>query len=213
MNMKTISILLLLMVSCTAPVKQESGVASQKHENVSVPIAQKVKPQLKPVAGDQSEPLFAETINERAKEANLSSLKSKKLSGDDLEFRVWVGFGKKPVEGFVIKRTDEQWEGTFLESINLTTKPPHRKQLSFPNSGWEQFWSQVVDAGLLTLQDSSQFKDEVQVADGTSYVVEIKEGDAYGTYAYMNPDYQKWTEAKQMLRIADILYTEFDTKR
>ena len=174
----------------------------------SASISQKVESQLKPVAGDRSEPLFAETINERAKEANLFPLKSKKLNRDDLEFQVWVGFGKKPLEGFVIKRVAAQWEGTFLESINLTTKPPYRKQLSPPKSGWEQFWSQLLDAGLLSLPDSSQLKDEVEVFDGTSYVVEVKKDGVYRTYAYMNPDYQKWAEAKQMLRIADILYTE-----
>jgi hypothetical protein len=201
------------MASCSAPVKQETNSAPQKQESVSAPTPQQVEPQLKPVTGDRSEPLFAETINERAKEANLSSLKSKTLSGDDLEFRVWVGFGKKPLEGFIFKRTNGRWEGTFLESINLTTKPPYRKGLSLPKSGWEQFWRRLVDAGLLTLPDSSQLKDEVRVADGTSYVAEMKKNGTYRTYAYMNPDYQKWEEAKQMLKIADILYTEFGVER
>ncbi len=201
------------MVSCAAPVVRESGNMSQKQENSSATVSQKVEPQLKPVAGDRSEPLFAETINERAKEASLSPLKIKKLSGDDLEFRVWVGFGKKPLEGFIITRVGGQWEGTFLESINLTTKLPYRKQLSSPKSGWVQCWSLLVDAGLLSLPDSSQLKDEVQVFDGTSYVVEVKKDGVYRTYAYMNPDYQKWAEAKQMLKIAEILYTEFSVER
>ena len=210
--MKTIPILLLLMASCAAPVIPESGV-SQKQENSSALISQKVEPKLKPIAGDRSEPLFAETIDERTKEANLSSLRSKKLNGDDLEFRMWVGFGKKPLDGFVVTRVGGRWEGTFLESINLTTKPPYRKQLSSPKSGWEHFWSQLLDAGLLSLPDSLQLKDAVEVFDGTSYVIEVTKDGAYRTYAYMNPDYQKWAEAKQMLRIAEILYTELGIAR
>src|SRR5215510_3810040 len=144
--MKTLLTLLLLMPSCSAPVRQESR-ASQE---------QKAETQLRPVAGDQSEPYFAEIIEKRARAANLSPLKSKDLSGDDLEFRVWVGFGKKPLEGFVIRRAKGEWEGTFLESMNATTKPPYLKQLSSPDSGWEQLWGQVVESGLLALPDSSQ---------------------------------------------------------
>jgi hypothetical protein len=210
--MKTISILLLLIASCSSPMRQESNVASQKQENSSAPTSRKVEPQLVPVAGDRSEALFAETIRERAEKANLPPLKSKNLSDDDIEFRMWVGFGKKPLEGFVVSRIGGRWGGTFLESINLTTRPPYRRELSLQN-GWEKLWSQLVDAGLLTLPDSSQLKDEVLVNDGTSYVVEVMQGSVYRTYAYMNPDYQKWREAKQMLRMANILYKGFGIER
>jgi hypothetical protein len=199
--------------SCSAPVRQELSRQSQEQENLSARAAQKAQAQLKPVAGDRSEPLFAETIDERAKAANLLPLKSKKLNGDDLEFRVWVGFGKKPLEGFVIERADGQWKGTFLESMNATTRPPYRRQLSSPESGWEELWSQVVDSGFLSLPDSSQLKGEVGVLDGTSYVVEVKKDGLYRTYAYLNPDHQTWKEAKQMLKIAGILYTGFGVER
>jgi hypothetical protein len=210
--MKTIVILLLLIASCLAPTRQESNVASQKQENNSSPASRKVEPQLVPVAGDRSEPLFAETIRKRAEKANLPPLKSKKLSGDDIEFRVWVGFGLKPLEGFVVSCEDGRWEGTFFESIIPTNKPPYRKEL-FPKSDWERIWGKLVDADLLTLPDSSQLKDEARVRDGTSYVVEVKQGSVYRTYGYMNPAHQKWKEAKQMLRIADLLYKEFGIKR
>lgn len=49
--------------------------------------------------------------------------------------------------------------------------------------------------------------------DGTSYVVEVKEDNTYRTYAYLNPDYQKSSEAEQMLKVADILYAEFGINR
>src|SRR5205085_1459114 len=125
----------------------------------------------------------------------------------DLEFRVWVGFGKKPLEGFVISRIDGKWQGTYLKSINDTVKPPYNKQLSSPKSGWDEFWKQVTDAGLITLPDFSELKGyKAEGVDGTSYVIEIKTDGIYQTYAYLNPDYQKQQEAKQMLRIADILY-------
>jgi hypothetical protein len=210
--MNAMTILLLLMAYCLAPAMQESNVASQKQENSSAPASRKAEPQLAPLAGDRSEPLFADSINERAKQASLPRLRSKNLSEDDIEFRVWVGFGKKPLEGFVISRIDGQWRGVFLESMNFTNKPPYRRELS-PKPGWEKLWRQLVDARLLTLPDSSQLKDEVRVKDGTSYVVEVKQGGVYRTYGYMNPSCQKWKEAKRMLRIADLLYKGFGLKR
>ena len=205
-QVKAILTLLLLVPSCSAPVRQESHT-----ENRSAP-AEKTHAQLKPFANYEFDLLFAD-INERAKAANLSPLDSEELTGDDLEFRVWVGFGKKPLEGFVISRADGRWKGTFLESMNATTKPPYRRELPSPGTGWEQLWSQLVASGLLTLPDSSQLKDEQIVHDGTSYVVEVKKDGVYRTYAYGNPDYQPWPEAKQMLRIASILYTGFGIER
>ena len=180
-----------------SPIKTSTPF-SNSNEKIEFPVRKR------------TELLFAEPINERVKEAKLVPLKVKRLDDNDLEFRVWVGFGKKPLEGFVISRIAEKWQGTYLESINDTIKPPYNKRLSPPKSGWEEFLNQVTDAGLLTLPDFSKLKGyEADGADGTSYVVEVKTNGIYQTYAYIQPDYQKHQEAKQMLRIADTLYTEF----
>jgi hypothetical protein len=194
------------MSSCSA--RKESPAESQEQTNF--PDRAHNAQLLNPVAGG---PLFAEIIDARVKSANLSPLNSKDLKRDDLEFRVWVGFGKKPLEGFVIERTDGQWKGAFLESMNATTEPPYRRALSSPKSGWEQLWSRLVDSGLLTLPDSSRLKGEAMVHDGTSYVVEVKKEGIYRKYRYGNPDHQVWEEARQILKIADALYTEFGVER
>jgi len=157
--------------------------------------------------------LVDEDRYEMAKRANLPPLKSKNLSEDDIEFRVWASFGKKPLECFVISHIDGLWGGVFLEAINRINKPPYRSELRSPKPGWEQLWSKLVDAGLLTLPDSSQWENGVRIKDGTSYVVEVKQGSVYRTYSYSDPSYQKWKEAKRMLRIADLLYKGFGIKR
>jgi hypothetical protein len=126
---------------------------------------------------------------------------------------VWVGFGKKPLEGFVVNRIGNGWQATFLESINPTTDPPYQKQLTGPKSGWPQLWNRLVAQDLLSLPDRLQLKGEKMVDDGTSYVVELKQNQTYRTYAYLNPDYQTWPEAQHMVKIADILYSEFGIKR
>jgi len=208
-GMKRIFLLFLLVTSCSNPVRQTSQRELQEQRNPVTVAVQKRELQLKPIAGDRSEPLFAEAIDHRAKAANLSPLRKKAINRDDLEFRVWVGFGKKPLEGFIIKRENMQWDGMFLESMNVTNKPPYCRQLSPPKSGWERLYSEVIDNGLFVLPDSSQFP----VPDGTSYVVEIKKGGVYRTYSYLTPDSQRWQEAKKMLRIVSILYTGFGIER
>jgi hypothetical protein len=177
-----------------------------------MPTPSRPAPQLKPVAGDRPGPLFTESVDARAKAANLTRLRSKTLASDDLECRVWVGFGLKPIEAFILTRTSGKWGGEFLESINQTTKPPYRRNIS-PAAGWDQFWNDLLDAGLFTLPDSSQLPDEAMVLDGTSYVVELRQGSVYRTYSYQNPDWQKWPEAKQMLRVAELLYSGFGVER
>jgi len=210
--MNAMTILLLLIAYFSAPAVLESNVASQKQENSSALAFQKPEPKLEPVDGDQFAPLVDESILERGKQANLPPLKSKYLSEDDIEFRVWCSFGKKPLEGFVIRRIDGQWKGVFLEAMNDINKPPYRRELS-PKPGWERLWSRLVDAGLLTLPDSSQWKREATKKDGTSYVVEVKQGSVYRIYSYSDPSDQKWKEAKRMLRIADLLFKGFGIKR
>jgi hypothetical protein len=167
--MKAMFILILLMVDFSVPARQESNLASQKQESASAPASRQVEPRLAPVAGDRLEPLADESIKRRAKKAGLPPLRSKDISEDDIEFRVWAFLGKKPLQGFVISRTDGQWEGVFLESMNQTNKPPYRRELS-PKPGWEKLWRRLVDARLLTLPDSSQWKNEVTVKDGAIYV-------------------------------------------
>ena len=169
--------------------------------------------QLKPIPGDTPQPLFASTILDRSKQADILPLNEKKLANDAFEFRVWVGFGKKPLEGFVITRTGNDWHGMFLESINATTRPPYKRDSIKPKSGWSRLWDRLIAERLLSLPDFSTLKNEETVFDGTSYVVELKDFHTYRTYTYMNPDYQRWPEAKRMCKIADILYSEFDLRR
>ena len=46
--------------------------------------------------------------------------------------------------------------------------------------------------------------------DGMSYVVEVNTQAMYRTYLYDNPSYAKCAEAKEMIRIGNIIAEEFD---
>lgn len=153
---------------------------------------------------------FAE-IDKRARLANLSDLRSTVLPQNDLEARVWVGFGLSAVEGFIIRRDEGRWSAVHLESI-LKKHPRNNSQEIFqtPKSGWENFWKRIVDEDILTLPDSSGLKNERLIDDGASFVVETNANGIYRTYHYDNPDWQEWKEAKQLIKISNIIAGEFD---
>lgn len=156
------------------------------------------------------EPIFFESINERAKQAKLPNLRTVILPQDDLEVRVWIGFGLTALEGFVLKRTAGQWSAIHLEGIHpRLRRSEYQKKLQAPKSGWEACWQRLVDAGVLTLPDASEVQCNADIPDGMSYVVEFNVNTTYRTYMYDNPDYAQCDEAKQMLRIGEIIAEEF----
>lgn len=160
---------------------------------------------------DAWEKIFFAEINKRAQIANLRDLRSTVLPEKDLQARVWIGFGLWAVEGFVIRRDGGNWSALHLENI-LPDSPKgiRQKELQAPKSGWENFWKRIVDEDVLTLPDSSEFKNEKLIEDGTSFVVETNINGTYRTYHYNNPDWQEFKEAKQMIKIGNIIAEEFD---
>lgn len=157
------------------------------------------------------EPLFFKEINAVGEFAGLTELRRTRLAEGDVEVRVWWGFGLEPLEGVVLKRVGGQWSATHLKG-DCYYKPQktYRKDLRPPKSGWESYWKQLVDAGILTLPDASEVNCNVGGLDGGSYVVEINKDKTYRTYMYDLPTEAKCNEAKQMVKIGDIMFEEFE---
>jgi hypothetical protein len=157
------------------------------------------------------EPFFFKEIDARTKEANLPSLRTIVLPNDDLEVRVWFGAGDYGIDGIILQRTSGQWTGTYLYGLS---KDPHFKKyqatIGPPRSGWEVAWQSLVGARLLQLPDASELKCNGLLQDGIGYVVETNTKKTYRTYMYDNPQVAKCDEAKQMIRIVEILDHEFD---
>ena len=195
--------MLTLLASCSTSVPQ-----MQKSESASMPQEENRLKLVIPTAW--SNPASFKRIDERTKEAHLPNLRSTLLPNDDIELRVWIEFAKQASpQGFIIKRTAGQWAATYLESINLTTHAPYQVNLNTPKSGWESFWSHLNEEGILSLPDSSELKGQEMAVDGVSYVVETNMNGTYRIYSYVNPRYQKWPEAKQMIKIVATLIDEF----
>ncbi|MCA1614064.1 MAG: hypothetical protein LC800_07920 [Acidobacteria bacterium] len=156
------------------------------------------------------EPIYFRSINERTSEANVPSLRTMVLPEGDFEIRVWVGFGLYGIDGLVLRRSSDRWSALHLHG--MIERPPHGKyerELGPPKSGWPNAWQRLEEAGVLTLPDASSINCDSGINDGKSYVVEVNKDSVYRTYQYDNPDYAKCAEAKQMIKIGEVIAEEF----
>jgi hypothetical protein len=163
------------------------------------------------IPSDGWEPNFFKSINERASTAGLPNLRAAPLPEDDLEVRVWAGFGVSALRGLALKKASGRWSATRLEGIRGDMpKDEYQKTISSPTSGWNVAWRRLVEAGVLTLPDASAVNCDTGINDGISYVVEVSKDGKYRTYMYDNPSHAKCDEARQMLKIVEILDDEFN---
>lgn len=227
--MKRFFILTLLFTSCSTSAVQENAnfvsvqplptpnVASEKIQNskTDLPTLPNIPFPTPEKSNSTWEDIYFEAIIEREKASKLKSLKSKSLSKDDLEVRIWSGFGITLLQGFVLKRTTGEWSAVDLDwevSENRKGKRDEKeldKKLDAPKSGWDAAWQRLVDAGILTLPSATEINCSGDTLDGISYVVEYKLKNTYRTYMYDNPDNAKCDEAKRMLEINKIIAEEF----
>ena len=159
---------------------------------------------------DNWEPRFFRIINEHTSEANLPSLRTVALSGDDLEVRVWVGFGVFGEDALILRRTGGQWSALHLHG--MAVRPPFVQSLNTlaaPRSGWEKAWERLENSGILTLPDAAAVLCNSLGLDGTYNVVETNVNRTYRTYRYANPNPPKCREARQMIEIGEIIAEEF----
>jgi hypothetical protein len=132
------------------------------------------------------------------------------LKDNDIEVRVWRGFGLSPLEAVILSRTNNQWSAQHIKTDNYYDyEKVELKQLNSPKSGWESFWKQIADRGILTLRDPSEINCEDDGLDGTSYVVEINQNKIYRTYQMR--DGGKCNGVRQIEEIAEIIGLEFDS--
>ena len=155
--------------------------------------------------------VFFREINQRTKLANLASLRDTDMDCNDLELRVWIGFGPVALKGFVINRRASEWSAIYLRSINPSVaRSDYQKRLGTPKSGWNVLWKRLVGNDLLALTGTKQRSGWV---DGESFVVEIKTAGSYKTYMYDNPELSKDPGGMKMLEIVRIVRDEFDIEK
>jgi hypothetical protein len=154
--------------------------------------------------------IFGE-INNVAELASLKDLRKTKFDGDDVEIRIWRGFGLSDLEGIAVKRIKNEWSGVYIKSndyIDATSAKVVR--LNAPKSGWDSFWKKINEAEILKIPDNSEINCDSSGFDGMSYVVEYVHKYQYRTYMY-SLVYSECAEAKKLENIGNIFAEEFDT--
>jgi hypothetical protein len=155
------------------------------------------------------EPAFFEALEERTAAVNLPNLRTVVPPKGDLEVRFWYD-RFEIISGVVIRRTGEQWSANWIyQSEDHLPTSAKLVTLDAPKSGWEVFWKNLIDIGILTLPDSPRPQCQTEALDGISYIVETNVDRKYRTYMYSNPQLMKCSEAKQMLQLEEKIRDEF----
>ena len=158
---------------------------------------------------DRWEPLYFKLINKTTELAEFEELRKTNLEKNDIEIRVWRGFGLGSLEAVILKKTNDQWTAFHLKADHYAEpQQVDATELNQPKSGWNAFWNNIVQKGILTLRDQSESGCEPESLDGTSYVVEINQNKNYRTYKINE---KKCEGIQQMEEIADIIGEEFDS--
>jgi hypothetical protein len=198
--MKRTLLLLVLFGSCSSrPQYLSNPAATPRPLQVNLPKSGWV-------------PIFFEAINRRASIAGLSDLRTTALPNDDLEIRIWHGFGLTALHGFILRRSSATWSAVYLGGGFTDSTSEHTRELQPPKSGWEQFWQSLQTAGISSLPDADELQCNPGVNDGMSYVVELNSQGTYRTYMYENPSFAKCPSAQQMIRIGNTIAEEFGVK-
>ena len=195
--MKLLLLILLLLSACS----QSPTIRTVPLNNAPTPVPERTPDEF-----------ISRDIDRVAKLAGFATLKTMHQDHGDVEVRVWYGFGLFALEGFVIKRNNNQWSAYHLKADHYSlvyTKRVALLQLPSPKSGWEQCWLQLANGGVLSLPSGTEGPDP----DVEAFYVETLDSGAYRNYQYITPEYSDTPNAKLMLAIGDIIADEFVLKR
>lgn len=191
-------------------------------------VAPRAVAQVATVVSEPEGDYLLEVTREWSALAGLGDLRSKPLGQDDIELRVWGGYGLAGTRAAILRRINGEWEGLSLyverhtaaatdslakaegvlppcvveamadrckvdESRMMGSGPtagqvvgvlyhlecPHARRVpeNYRQESYARLWEDVVEAGVLTLPP--EVERAWVMTDGHSYVVEVRQGDAY----------------------------------
>ena len=134
--------------------------------------------------------IYFKSIDEAATATNLPILRNIEIPPDDIEIRIWEGFGITPLLGYVIKRQGGKWSASYVEGM----VDIDRQKVLFKihkikrKTNWGLLWQKLESSGFCNIADDSQIESKVMILDGVGWVVEIAKNEFYRTYLVNNPD-------------------------
>lgn len=209
MRVAFVLLVIATLMGCTRPVDTLSNVPAPTPTLTTTSSPLEVE---EIVVADKSGtvPVFADAIDERATAAGLKRLRTFPIDKDDIELRIWAGFGLTTLDGYVFKRTKGVWSGQRLFSDYVHDKFIERNApLQDPKNGWEALWIALKSHRVLSLPDAELINCNGHMEDGFGFVVELRKGRDYRTYSYENAD-NLCPEASEMSAIYHQILGDFN---
>ena len=154
------------------------------------------------------ERVFFEELEKRTSKAGMSDLRNTVLPEQDLEIRFWYD-DFEVIHGLIIRRSGGNWSASFLKQKSVRDPMFESKDPGPPKAGWEDVWTRLVSAGILTLPDQPQTNCKFEALDGIGYVVETNANQKYRTFRYGNPELLNCDEARRVQSVEMILGEAF----
>jgi hypothetical protein len=157
-----------------------------------------------------AETKYFPAISQFAKAAKLNDLRANPLPADESEVRIWTGFGKSPLKGYVIRRG----KADFARFVQASSGPDNVtvSDLAPTDGDWFETWRKLTAEGLLSLPDFSQLPagvDESGLKNSETIVFESSADGIYRVYYYPAVNAQTWPEAKRAIQIVKSLKTYY----
>lgn len=156
---------------------------------------------------------FFKDLETRMKKVRLPSLRTVVLPDHDLEIRLWIY--SFDINGLILRRSSEKWSAIYLHEVyDNHTSSIKVENLQPPILGWDALWTRLASEGILTLPDADS-KEECKTIsiDGEGYVVETNINRKYRTFNYLNPQSAECDEARRIMSIKKIIFSEFELDR
>lgn len=177
-------------------------------------------------------PFLLDFTNPAADTSGLGKLSEEGIPCGEREIRIWFGFGvvlpdemvrlrahpdgKVDGEVLVYYPTSLHTEGSkesraFEDVVSRSCKNQKIGEGVKTCTGvfkkqpdWKALYTKLVKIGVVTLPDESSLpKLSMHVSDGTSIVVELRDGNNYRSYEYSNPVFRDEKEARSAERIME----------
>jgi len=94
-----------------------------------------------------SKPWAFEEIDNVAAKAGKRNLRAIQLDANDIEIRVWGGFGRTGTQGFILNRTGKQWAAVVIrpEFKKPRTWKFNVVSLAEPSQSWDKAWQALLN--------------------------------------------------------------------
>lgn len=159
--------------------------------------------------GEESK-LILDEFDKFAERYAARGLRTKNLSRDETEVRVWVGFAPNMTRGLILSQQSAVLLGPLGESASIGFRKP--QSLEFP-TGTGELWNDPSVQQLLRLPDEPSTERIEPALDSDVVVVEIKQGNEYRTIQYGFPCNSRGSSARKLTdsitRIGEKLGVDF----